>query len=202
MDQVAAGRIRRLEELYSDWNAKINVISRRDIPNLFVNHVLHSLSLAKIIPFSSTETVLDIGTGGGFPGIPLAILYPGVRFTLLDGTGKKIKVVGSIAKELQLANVEAVHSRAENFNGRFNYVISRAVSSFPRLVELSAGKLINDSTTSGIHGIYSLKGGDIKEEISAWQDHVTIYEIDKFFNEEYFKAKYVIFLPTRAISRK
>ena len=170
--------------------------------NLYVNHVLHSLSLARTIPFTQGETVLDIGTGGGFPGIPLAIMFPGIHFSLLDATGKKIKVVENVAAELELSNVTAIHSRSESFRGRFNYVLSRAVCSFPELVELSLDKLTRGPAAPLSHGIYSLKGGDLREEISSWKDKVEIYNISDYFHEEFFKTKYIVFLPARAVSRK
>lgn len=145
------------------------------------------------------ETAIDIGTGGGFPGIPLAIMFPDIHFTLLDGTGKKIKVVENVAAELGLSNITAVHGRAESFGGRFNYVLSRAVCSFPELVELSRDKLTRGHTDSPGHGIYSLKGGDLREEISSWKGKVEIYNISDYFHEEFFKTKYIVFLPTRAL---
>ena len=171
------------------------MISRKDLPNLYLNHVLHSLSLAKVIPFAAGETVLDLGTGGGFPGIPLAILFPDVLFTLLDATGKKIMVVNSIAGDLGLSNLRAVHARAEHYRGQFNYVLSRAVCSFSRLVELSAGKLIKSRQVKSAHGIYSLKGGDLKTELAGWEGKVEIFQIGKIFREEYFLTKSIVFLP-------
>ncbi len=196
MNPIAVQRFEQLQELYTYWNARINVISRKDLSNLYINHVLHSLSLAKLIPFNAHETVLDIGTGGGFPGIPLAILYPEVSFTLIDATGKKIKVVESISGELDLNNITSVHARAESFKGSFHYVVSRAVCSFTNLVGLSSGKLRKDQYRTGIHGIYSLKGGNIQDEISIWKDKVKIYDIATIFHEEYFQTKKIVFLPS------
>lgn len=202
MDPHAAGRFERLAVLYEYWNAKINVISRKDLSNLYLNHVLHSLSLAKVITFSREETVLDIGTGGGFPGIPLAIMYPDVQFTLIDSVGKKIKVVESIKNELGLQNILAVHTRAENIHGLFHYVISRAVCSFPKLIELSAGKLLKDPSPAGHHGIYSLKGGDLRDDLADWQGRVHIYEISGFFEEDFFRTKSIVYLPSGEIKVK
>lgn len=195
IDQLAAVRFERLKDLYIFWNEKINVISRKDIDNLYVNHILHSLSLSMVIPLVKGDRVLDIGTGGGFPGIPLAILYPDVNFTLIDSRGKKISVVKSIASELELNNIDALHIRAENFRGAFQYVVSRAVSSFPVLVRLSAGKFAYDKDRTGDHGLYSLKGGDLKEELAGWNDKVRIFNISSFFNEEFFMTKNIVFLP-------
>jgi 16S rRNA (guanine527-N7)-methyltransferase len=201
LDPVAAGRLEQLESLYGLWNSQINVISRKDLPNLYINHVLHSLSLARVIPFSRGETALDIGTGGGFPGIPLAILFPEVHFTLIDGTGKKIKVVKGIADELGLKNVTAIHIRAEKLNGKFHYILSRAVCAFPQLVELSAGKLPGSGYSSDHHGIYALKGGDFNDEIALWKRNIVIYDISRFFDEKFFETKKIIFLPAGSITR-
>jgi 16S rRNA (guanine527-N7)-methyltransferase len=200
-DPVTSERITRLEELYTYWNARINVISRKDMENLYINHVLHSLSLSRIIPFSPGETAIDIGTGGGFPGIPLAIFHPDVHFTLIDGTGKKIRVVENIAKELNLDNVTALHARAETFKGRFHFVLSRAVCTFTRLIELSKDKLIQGKSLSSAHGIYSFKGGEILDELSEWREKVQIFNIEKFFSEEYFRNKHIVFLPGHKLSR-
>ena len=196
LDPVAAARFEQLADLYGFWNERINVISRKDLPNLCINHVLHSLSLAKVIPFGEKETVLDIGTGGGFPGIPLAIMFPGVHFTLLDSTGKKIRVVENITRELGLTNVATAHTRAEDFKGFFHYVVSRAVCPFPELVGLSAGKLLRSRSPALPYGIYSLKGGDLNEELSEWENRVKIFEIGNLFEEEFFRTKKIVFLPS------
>jgi len=185
-----------LEDLYKYWNSRINVISRRDMPNLYINHVLHSLSLAKVIDFSPGETVLDIGTGGGFPGVPLAIVFPDVNFTLVDSTGKKIKVVENIISSLKIKNADALHMRAEDLKSRYNYVVSRAVCAFPQLVRLSKGRLYAGLPSAPSHGIYSLKGGNLEAELSSWEDRVKVYEIAGFFEEEYFKNKKIVFLPS------
>jgi 16S rRNA (guanine527-N7)-methyltransferase len=197
MDQISAQRFEQLEELYVYWNERINVISRKDLPNLYINHILHSLSLAKLIRFIPGENALDLGTGGGFPGIPLAILNPDVKFTLLDARGKKIKVVEDIAVTLSLNNVKTVHARAEEFMGTYNYIFSRAVGSFSRLVELSGGKLIAGGAVRDVHGLYSLKGGDLSGELVSWKNKIRIYNIGAFFQEEYFQTKSIVFLPAR-----
>ena len=199
LDPVAAARFEQLADLYGFWNERINVISRKDLPNLCINHVLHSLSLAKVIPFGEKETVLDIGTGGGFPGIPLAIMFPGVHFTMIDSTGKKIRVVDNITRELGLANVATAHTRAEDFKGFFHYVVSRAVCPFPELVGLSAGKLLRSRSPELPYGIYSLKGGDLNEELSEWENRVKIFEIGNLFEEEFFLTKKIVFLPSGEI---
>ncbi len=201
MDPLAAGRFDKLAGLYEYWNARINVISRKDLPNLYVNHVLHSLSLAKVIPFGEDETVLDIGTGGGFPGIPLAIMFPLTHFTLIDSTAKKVRVVDSVSKDLGLANVSAVHVRAEDYMGHFHYVVSRAVSSFSEIARMSADKLSPTSSPLAAHGIYCLKGGDLQEELGDWKSRVRIFDIGSFFDEEYFNTKKIVFLPSGEIKR-
>jgi len=193
---ITLDRFKLLESLYGYWNSRINVVSRKDISNLYINHVLHSLSLAKVIKFSDGETLLDIGTGGGFPGIPLAVMFPHVGFTLVDSTRKKIRVVESIAGELGLDNVRPVHTRAEDLKGQFNYVVSRAVCLFPVLVNLSSGRLIRCCSPSSCHGIYSLKGGDIDSEVEEWKEKVRIFDISDLFTEDFFLTKKIVFLPS------
>ena len=196
LDPLVIERFQKLEGLYEFWNSKINVISRKDLSNLYLNHVLHSLSLARVIQFEDSDMVLDIGTGGGFPGIPLAIMFPCVNFTLIDSTGKKIMVVDAIARELKLQNIDALHVRAENFHSRFHYIVSRAVCSFPRLVELSSGKLVQGRPDRPYSGIYSLKGGDLTDELAEWENSVKVYQIRNLFSEEYFLTKSIVFLPS------
>ncbi|TVR72559.1 MAG: 16S rRNA (guanine(527)-N(7))-methyltransferase RsmG [Marinilabiliales bacterium] len=191
---ITLDRFKLLESLYVYWNSRINVISRKDISNLYINHVLHSLSLAKVINFSDGEALLDIGTGGGFPGIPLAVMFPHVDFTLVDSTRKKIRVVESVARELGLDNVRPVHTRAEELKGQFNYVVSRAVCLFPVLVSLSSGRL-NRYSPSSFHGIYSLKGGDVDSEVEVWKEKVRIFDISDLFAEDFFLTKKIVFLP-------
>ncbi len=202
LDPLAAERFRQLEDLYGFWNRRINVISRKDLPNLCINHVLHSLSLARVIPFGEKDTVLDIGTGGGFPGIPLAIVFPGVHFTLIDSIAKKIRVVENITRELGLENVSATHTRAEDFKGLFHYIVSRAVCPFPELVKLSEGKLLFGTKMAPSYGIYSLKGGDLDKELAGWKTRVRLYDIRNFFEEEYFQTKKIVFLPSVEMSVK
>jgi 16S rRNA (guanine527-N7)-methyltransferase len=199
INQQAADRFEQLRDLYDFWNSKINVISRRDLPNLYINHVLHSLSLAKVIQFGAGEKALDIGTGGGFPGIPLAILNPHVEFTLVDSRGKKIKVVENISRTLSLANVNALHVRAEDLSDTYDYVLSRAVSNFSRLTELSAARFSDDNITGEFHGLYSLKGGNLEDELAGWKDRVRIFNIGDYFPEDFFESKRILFLPAREL---
>jgi 16S rRNA (guanine527-N7)-methyltransferase len=201
-DPDAGRKLEMLQELYGYWNEKINVISRKDLSNLYINHVLHSLSLLKVISFLPGEKVLDIGTGGGFPGIPLAIMNPGVEFILLDATGKKIKVVENISASLELGNVTAVHCRAEDFKGSVDYVVSRAVGLFTQLVRLSAGMLVPGVKTRDVHGLYSLKGGDLEKELEEWKEDVKIFRIGDFFSESWFQSKNIVFLPTAKMGPK
>jgi 16S rRNA (guanine527-N7)-methyltransferase len=199
LDQTAADRFEQLMDLYEFWNSKINVISRKDLPNLYVNHVLHSLSLAKVIHFADGEKALDIGTGGGFPGIPLAILNPQVQFTLIDSRGKKIRVVENISRTLSLYNINAVHIRAEDLSGTYHYVLSRAVSNFSTLTALSAARFSDENITGEFHGLYSLKGGSLEEELAGWKDRVRIFEISDYFHEDFFRSKRIVFLPAREL---
>lgn len=201
LDNQALEKLEMLEGLYKYWNSRINVLSRRDMPNLYINHVLHSLSLAKVIDFYRGETVLDIGTGGGFPGVPLAILFTDVNFTLVDSIRKKINVVENIISGLKLRNAEALHMRAEDLTGRYNYVVSRAVCAFPELVRLSRGRLNKDLTPAPSHGIYSLKGGDLDDELSGWTDRVKIYDIAGFFDQEFFLTKKIVFLSSEELEK-
>jgi len=182
----------RLGSLYEEWNAKINVISRKDIEQLFERHVLHSLAIAKIIQFKSGTTVLDVGTGGGFPGIPLAILFPETSFLLIDSIGKKIKVVSEIASALNLRNVKAEHVRVEDVHQKFDFVVSRAVTAFPRFVEMVQNNVATKSINDLPNGILYLKGGDFEEEINPYKQHIKVYNLQDFFQEEFFETKRLI----------
>ena len=182
----------RLGSLYEEWNAKINVISRKDIEQLFERHVLHSLAIAKIIQFKSGTTVLDVGTGGGFPGIPLAILFPETSFLLIDSIGKKIKVVSEIASALNLRNVKAEHVRVEDVHQKFDFVVSRAVTAFPRFVEMVQNNVATKSINDLPNGILYLKGGDFDEEISPYKQHIKVYNLRDFFQEDFFETKRLI----------
>lgn len=183
--------------LYSEWNEKINVVSRKDIDNLNLHHVLHSLAIAKFMGFKDGSRVLDLGTGGGFPGIPLAILYPSVNFLLVDSTAKKIRVVQEVATALGLKNVEAQHIRVEDIKGvQFDFVVTRAVTSLDQLFRWSRRLIKNKHINILPNGIIALKGGNIREEVKALGkgQYVEISNISKFFEEEYFEEKVVAYV--------
>ena len=184
-----------LDVLYRDWNSKINVISRKDIDNLYEHHVLHSLAIAKVLPFQPHTEILDVGTGGGFPGIPLAILFPECRFTLIDSIGKKIKVAQEVATALGLTNVECIQERAEEEKRKFDFVVSRAVMPLPDLVRLVQKNVNNKQRNAVPNGLVVLKGGDLREELRPFQKRVEITEISTLFRGEWFDTKRVIYLP-------
>ena len=184
-----------LDVLYRDWNSKINVISRKDIDNLYEHHVLHSLAIAKVLPFQPHTEILDVGTGGGFPGIPLAILFPECRFTLIDSIGKKIKVAQEVATALGLTNVECIQERAEEEKRKFDFVVSRAVMPLPDLVRLVQKNVSNKQRNAVPNGLVVLKGGDLREELRPFQKRAEITEISTLFRGEWFDTKRVIYLP-------
>ena len=184
-----------LDVLYRDWNSKINVISRKDIDNLYEHHVLHSLAIAKVLPFQPHTEILDVGTGGGFPGIPLAILFPECRFTLIDSIGKKIKVAQEVATALGLTNVECIQERAEEERRKFDFVVSRAVMPLPDLVRLVQKNVSNKQRNAVPNGLVVLKGGDLREELRPFQKRAEITEISTLFRGEWFDTKRVIYLP-------
>jgi len=181
-----------LQELYEHWNAQINVISRKNMDKLYINHILHSLAIAKVIQFKKGTTVLDIGTGGGFPGIPLAILFPEVEFLLVDSIGKKIKVVNEVSAAIGLTNVRTLHERAENINETFDFVVSRAVTNMTDFKKWVKGKLNKKHNNSLKNGILYLKGGDLLEELVGISH--TKHEIADSFEEEFFETKKVIYI--------
>ena len=182
----------RLSSLYEEWNSQINVISRKDIDHLYERHVLHSLAIAKVIQFKPKTTILDVGTGGGFPGIPLAILFPETSFMLIDSISKKIKVVSEVASALNLRNVTAEHIRVENVNQKFDFVVSRAVTAFPRFVSMVRTKISSQNNNDLSNGILYLKGGDFEEEIEPFRKQIQVYELQSFFQEEFFETKRLI----------
>ena len=186
----------KLEDLYQDWNQKINVVSRRDIDELYVRHVLHSLGIAKIQTFHPGADILDVGTGGGFPGIPLAILFPEAKFTLVDAIGKKIKVVEEVIQGLNLNNVKAYHSRVEDLSGQFDFIVSRAVAAMPTFVHWTRGKIKKRSAHDLKNGILYLKGGDLTEELAPYSS-VQIFKLKDYFEEDFFKTKKVVYLPQK-----
>ena len=181
-----------LQELYEHWNAQINVISRRNIDALYTNHILHSLAIAKVIQFEKGTKILDIGTGGGFPGIPLAILFPEVDFLLVDSIGKKIKVVNEVSSAIGLTNVIALHERAENIKDTFDFVVSRAVTNMTDFKKWVKGKFNNTHNNTLNNGILYLKGGDLSEELRGLS--YSKYEIADLFEEEFFETKKVIYI--------
>ena len=183
----------KLFELYTFWNNQINVISRKDIDLVYERHVLHSLGIAKVISFRPGTKVLDVGTGGGFPGIPLAILFPETDFFLVDSIGKKIKVVNEISNALNLKNVRAKHCRAEDINEKFHFVVSRAVTEFPVFYSWIKNKFLIQNLNDLKNGILYLKGGDLKEEFGIYYDHAQFYELKNYFKEEFFETKKVVY---------
>jgi 16S rRNA (guanine527-N7)-methyltransferase len=186
----------KLQALYEDWNSKINVISRKDIDELYTRHILHSLGIAKIQHFEKGTYILDVGTGGGFPGIPLAILFPETRFYLIDVIAKKIKVVNEVAKALGLQNVKAEQIRAENVKGDFDFIISRAVTNMPDFVSWIKDKIKKQSKHELKNGILYLKGGDLTEELKDFPK-ATEYNLSDYFKEEFFETKKVVHLPLK-----
>ena len=183
----------KLFELYTFWNNQINVISRKDIDLVYERHVLHSLGIAKVISFRPGTKLLDVGTGGGFPGIPLAILFPETDFFLVDSIGKKIKVVNEISNALNLKNVRAKHCRAEDINEKFHFVVSRAVTEFPVFYSWIKNKFLIQNLNDLKNGILYLKGGDLKEEFGIYYDHAQFYELKNYFKEEFFETKKVVY---------
>ena len=197
--QLTADQLQQLEALqglYTHWNAQINVVSRKDIEELPLRHVLHSLAIAKVQSFNAGAEVLDVGTGGGFPGIPLAILFPKVQFTLVDSIRKKIKVVNEVATALDLENVKAMAMRAEEVEGQFDFIVSRAVTRMDRFVPWVKGKVKKKSAHELSNGILYLKGGDLAEELAPFPK-ATVYSIADFFPEEFFETKAVVHLPIK-----
>jgi 16S rRNA (guanine527-N7)-methyltransferase len=185
----------KLEELYTDWNSKINVISRKDMEHFYIHHVLHSLGIAKVMEFSPGTKVLDIGTGGGFPGIPLAILFPDTHFHLVDSIGKKITVVKDVVKQLKLSNVEAQQARAEELIRKYDFVISRAVTRMANFYPWVKNKIRKEEFNEFQNGILYLKGGDVDEEMEELNKSYVVYHLDDYFLEEFFETKKVIYLP-------
>ena len=188
-------QLEQLDGLYHEWNAKINVISRKDIDNLYEHHVLHSMAIAKMINFRPGTEILDFGTGGGFPGIPLAILFPECRFKLIDGTGKKIHVAQEVATAIGLKNCQAAHLRGEDERGRYEFVVSRAVLPLPDLVKIVRKNISKTQRHASANGVICLKGGELESEVRLYKKQVEISPISNWFDEEWFKGKNVVYLP-------
>jgi 16S rRNA (guanine527-N7)-methyltransferase len=184
-----------LGELYRDWNAKINVISRKDIDHVYEHHVLHSLAIAKIINFRPGTRILDFGTGGGFPGVPLSILFPECQFKLIDGTGKKIRVAQEVCDAIGLKNCAPTHLRGEDEKDKYDFIVSRAVMPLPDLVKLMRKNISKTSSNALPNGVLCLKGGNLQAELQPYHKIVETTEISQFFKEEWFKEKFVIYLP-------
>jgi len=195
INEIQIRQFEQLDALYREWNAKINVISRQDIDNLYEHHVLHSLSIAKFIRFKPGTRILDFGTGGGFPGIPLAIIFPKCDFTLIDGTGKKVRVAQEIAQAIGLKNCHPIHRRGEEEKGTYNFVVSRAVMPLPDLVKIVQKNISREQNDAVANGIICLKGGNLQEETIKYRKILEINKISQWFSEEWFKEKYVIYLP-------
>jgi len=189
-------QFKKLEELYQDWNAKINVISRKDMDSLYLKHVLHSLAIAKVVDFKPDSTILDVGTGGGFPGIPLAILFPKSNFYLVDSIAKKIKVVNEVANALGLKNVKAEQIRAEKAKGEFDFIVSRAVTKMDDFIKWVRKKTKKKHQHTIKNGILYLKGGDLTEELQNFKN-ATIYPISDFYDEDFFETKKVVHIPLK-----
>ena len=185
-------QFRQLEDLYKEWNEKINVISRKDTDSLYEKHILHSLGIAKIMEFAPKTKVLDIGTGGGFPGIPLSILFPETQFTLIDSIGKKITVVNAVSEEIGLQNLKAIHGRAEKLKEKFHFVVSRAVTQMPEFLRWLKGKFEKEQFNPKHNGVLYLKGGDLGEELAGLK--CEIFQLKNYFDTEFFDTKKVVYL--------
>ena len=196
MSDTQIQQFTQIAEVYKDWNQKINVVSRKDIDEIYIRHVLHSLGIAKVQFFLPGSKVLDVGTGGGFPGIPLAILFPETEFTLVDSIGKKIKVVDEVVEALELQNVKTVNDRVENISGEFDFIVSRAVAVMPSFVHWVKGKIAKTSNHEMKNGILYLKGGDLSEELSPYKT-VEVFELSEIFDDEFFDTKKVVYLPMK-----
>ena len=195
LTDVQRNQLAQLETLYPEWNAKINVISRKDIENLEVNHILHSLGLVRFVKFTPGTRVMDLGTGGGFPGIPLAVYYPDVSFHLVDRIGKKLKVAQDIAERIGLTNVTFQHGDVKEVKGKFDFVVSRAVMDLGDMVPLVKRYIDSEDRNAVPNGLLCLKGGDLSDEISKYHNKVLIDELSSYFKEEFFKTKKILYLP-------
>ncbi|WP_282042464.1 16S rRNA (guanine(527)-N(7))-methyltransferase RsmG [Winogradskyella flava] len=193
-DQIT--QFKALEHLYKDWNTKINVVSRKDIDELYLRHVLHSLGIAKVIKFADNSSILDVGTGGGFPGIPLAILFPKCQFHLVDSINKKLKVINAVAEALGLTNIRTTHSRVEAIDETYDFIVSRAVTAMPEFTKWVRGKIAKKQQNELKNGILYLKGGDLTDELKQYAT-VKAYLLSDYFDEDFFETKKVIYLPLK-----
>lgn len=193
-DQIS--KFEKLEELYQDWNLKINVVSRKDIDELYLRHVLHSLAITKLIQFKAGSKLMDVGTGGGFPGIPLAIMFPECSFHLVDSIAKKLKVVSNVVDGLGLTNVKITHSRVEDINDTYDFIVSRAVAAMPTFVHWTKGKIAKAQQNTLKNGIIYLKGGDLNDELKDYKT-TTIYNLSDYFEEDFFDTKKIVHLPIK-----
>lgn len=196
LTDIQKSQFAKLQELYEDWNLKINVVSRKDIEELYLRHVLHSLGVAKIQEFLPGANILDVGTGGGFPGIPLAILFPEVNFHLVDSIGKKIKVVEEVVAGLQLENVKTTNARVETVSGKYDFIVSRAVAQMETFVHWVNDKIAKKNLHERKNGILYLKGGDLVDELKVYKT-ATVFPLSDFFEEEFFETKSVVHLPLK-----
>ncbi|WP_111682089.1 16S rRNA (guanine(527)-N(7))-methyltransferase RsmG [Winogradskyella tangerina] len=196
LTETQISQFEALEPLYKDWNAKINVVSRKDIDELYLRHVLHSLGIAKVIQFADDSSILDVGTGGGFPGIPLAILFPNCQFHLVDSINKKLKVINAVAESIGLTNVRTTHSRVEAIDETYDFIVSRAVTAMPEFTKWVKGKVSRKQKNALKNGILYLKGGDLTEELQQYTT-VKAYLLSDYFEEDFFDTKKVIYLPMK-----
>jgi len=196
LTEVQIAQFAALQELYKDWNLKINVVSRKDIEELYLRHVLHSLGIAKVQEFKPDARILDVGTGGGFPGIPLAILFPETHFHLVDSIGKKIKVVDEVVEGLKLKNVMTTNARVEEIKGNYDFIVSRAVAAMPTFVHWVKGKIAKTSRHELKNGILYLKGGDLNEELQDYKS-AKIYNLSEYFSEGFYETKKLVHLPLK-----
>lgn len=187
-------QFKKLESLYQEWNSKINVISRKDMDSFYLHHVLHSLAIARFVNFTPGSKIIDVGTGGGFPGIPLAIFFPEATFTLIDSIGKKIRVVSAVAESLGLKNVTAQQTRSEQYKGKFDFIVSRAVTSLPQFVTQTRHLISVKQQNAITNGILYLKGGELTKEIEPYKTNISVVELNSFFKEPFFETKKLVHL--------